>query len=487
MDRRTFIRAAGATGMGLSGRLGLAAPTDTVTTLARNLTDWPREQIPAELARMIQTGLRHEELLLALSLAATRNVQPYPVVGFKYHSVMVLRSIRATTQHVPSAEMWLPLIWAADYFKEAQAQEKAQSGWQMSTRAASPETDPQAARRALVSALDRWDRDAADSAIQACAATSPGELFPLLFRYGARDLRDIGHKAISVSNAHTLMTLNGAAPASEALLRSTVAALLNSDGEPDPASHDLASDRPWRANRERLSLIPRVWKNGRNDPGAQGELRTALYHTSAEEAGRVVVGMLQRGLSPQSIWQVVFDVAAELVVHSPGVVAVHAQTTANALHHAYRMCEDEETQQLSLLQAAAFVAMFRGMVRATEKDVDLRKLEPVPPAGKEPLEEMFADLAAGRRLQAIRKAVGYLGSGGDPDRLIGQARHHLVYGADEPHDYKHAEAVFDTQAQFPDPLWRARYLSAGMAYFKSPRRQPTPIVSETLRLLTTGP
>jgi hypothetical protein len=486
MNRRTFIHAAGATGVGLGG-LCLAAPTDAITTLAGSLADWPRERVPAELARRVQAGLRHEDLLAALSLAATCSVQPYPVVGFKYHAVMVLRAIHAATQHLSSVESWLPLVWAADYVKDAQAEEKAESGWHMSARSAPAEVDPLAARRALVAALDRWDREAADAAVVACAARAqPGELLPLLLPYGARDLRDIGHKAITVSNAHTLVTLFGAGPVSEAILRSTVAALLNSDGERDPASSDLAPDRPWRVNRERLSRIPRTWKAGGADPGAQAELRAGLYRASAEDAGGLVAGMLQRGLSPQAIWQVLFDVAAELVVHSPNIVAVHAQTTANALHHAFRVSEDEQTQQLALLQAAAFIAMFRGMVRATEKDVDLGRLEPLTGTGADPLEEIFADLAAGHRRQAMRKSLGFLTRGGDADRLISQARHHVIRGAEEPHDYKLAEAVFDTAGQFPDPLWRSRYLAAGMAYFKAPAPHPVPVVEQTLRLLSAG-
>ena len=172
-------------------------------------------------------------------------------------------------------------------------------------------------------------------------------------------------------------------------------------------------------------------------------------------------------------------------MHEPGIVPLHAQTTANALHYAYRVCDDEQTQQLTLLQCAAFIAMFREMTRTTETDINLGKLEPLPTARKtaNPLEEIFSDLSQGQRLQAARKSLGYLRNGGDADKLIATARHHLVYGAQEPHDYKFAEAVFDNFAQCQDPAWRARFLSAGMAYFKTPSSAPVPIVAETLKLL----
>jgi hypothetical protein len=156
------------------------------------------------------------------------------------------------------------------------------------------------------------------------------------------------------------------------------------------------------------------------------------------------------------------------------------------------MCGDELTQQLTLLQCAAFIAMFREMTRTKETDLNLQKLEPLPLEGKpdEALEEIFSELSAGagHRLQAARKSLGYLRNAGDADKLIATARHHLVYGAQEAHDYKFTEALFDNLAQFshpdwPDPDGRARFLSAGMAYFKAPRRQPVPLVAETLKLL----
>jgi hypothetical protein len=487
MNRRTFIHTAGAAGMGLTSRLGLSEPDGTGAMLLKLLEDSPRERLPRELARLIHGGLRYEDLLAALSMAATRNVQPYPDVGFKYHSVMMLRSVHLTTRHLEAREKWLPVIWAVDYFKDTQAQEQAGSGWHMPAPPLPTKNEnSETVRRSLITALDKWDHEAADAAIVRYArAAQLDEIFTLLFVYGARDLRDIGHKAITVSNAHNLLTLlgSGAGLEAEPILRSTVAALLNSEGEPDPATHDLASDRPWRLNRERLRQIPRTWKQGHDDPAARADLRAALYRVSTEDAGKAVIEMLQRGVSPDTIWQVLFDTAAELLMHEPGIVPLHAQTTANALHYAYRISEYEPAQQLALLQCAAFVAMFRQMTNTGESQFNLQKLERLPPEAHDPLEEIFSDLARGARVQAARKSLSYSSSGADVNSLIATARHHVVYGATEAHDYKFAEAVFDNLAQFPQPEWRSRFLSAGMGYFKAPAKRPVPIVAETIELL----
>jgi hypothetical protein len=485
MNRRTFIQAAGATGVDLTGQIGLTDMDRPVRALLKLLEDSVREHLPRELVQRIRTGLRYQELFAALSWAAVRNVQPYPDVGYKYHSVMVLRSINTTTQHLSSGDQWLPIVWAADYFKSAQAQEQASSAWRLSARSATSVGGAQAARDMLILALDKWDRDAADAAIVNYAKAAPTEeIFSQLFAYGARDLREIGHKAIAVANAHSSVTLLGSTQ-SEALLRSTVAALQNSDAGPNPASHDLQPDRPWRLNQKRMREIPAIWKQGRNDPAARSELRSALYQVSEEEAGAVIVTMLRQGISPDSIWQVLFDTAAELVMAQPSILSVHAQTTANALHYGYRVCRSEQTQQLMMLQCAAFIALFRQFTQASASDFNLEALQPLPlkRPGVDAVDEVNAEVSAGRRLQAAGKALGYLQSGGDPEALIAEIRHRFVYHADEPHDYKFPEAVFDNYAHLSDAAWRRRFLSAGMAYFKAPAQHPAPVVQETLELL----
>jgi hypothetical protein len=99
------------------------------------------------------------------------------------------------------------------------------------------------------------------------------------------------------------------------------------------------------------------------------------------------------------------------------------------------------------------------------------------------LEAVLADLSADRRSQAARRTLGYLQSGGDADALIAALRRAVIEQADEPHDYKYAEAVFDTYTSVPQPPWRQRFLSAGMALFKAPAAQPTAIVQESRELL----
>jgi hypothetical protein len=155
MNRRTFIQAAATSVSGLTARLGLSATDRSVDQLVKWLEESPRDHIPCDVVPMIRTGLRYEDLLAALCLAAVRNVQPYPDVGYKYHSVMVLRSIQLATEQLPSVDKWLPIVWAADYFKDTQAQERAASGWRLPARPTAS-GDREAARRALVFRTSSW-------------------------------------------------------------------------------------------------------------------------------------------------------------------------------------------------------------------------------------------------------------------------------------------------------------------------------------------
>jgi hypothetical protein len=463
------------------------------TALLALLEDSARAALPAALAGKIRAGIAYNDLLSALTLATVRNVQPYPEVGYKYHAVMVLRSMHACAEHLPPADRWLPVVWAADYFKDTQAQERRASGWRMPQRAASAGAKPQSARRRLIEALDDWDRDAADAAINDYTALAPPEeLFSVLFAYGARDLRAIGHKAIAVANAHALMPLMRREDAGP-LLRSTVAALQNTEGDPNPAQHDLGPDRSYRQCQRQLAQIPGTWPQGRDDAGARAELRAALYGADPSQTVTSAVGLLRRGLAADVIWQVLFDTAAELVTLQPSIVALHSQTSANALYYAYRHSNDARTQQLTLLQCAAFVTMFREDTGAHVNEFRLAvelatepahsaQAAPAAPRGAT-IAEILARIERDERRSAAHSTLRFLQSGGNDAALIAALRQQVVAQAREPHDYKYAEAVFDTYAHMPDEPWRRRFLSAGMALFKASAQGPTPLIAETRELL----
>src|SRR5882724_11901659 len=103
-----------------------------IEPLVRFLEDTPRNKLLEEVAARIRRGLTYREILSALLLAGVRNIQPRPV-GFKFHSVLVVNSAHLASISSPEEDRWLPVFWALDYFKSAQAEDAREHDWTMSS------------------------------------------------------------------------------------------------------------------------------------------------------------------------------------------------------------------------------------------------------------------------------------------------------------------------------------------------------------------
>src|SRR5690606_3584549 len=122
-------------------------------------------------------------------------------------------------------------------------------GWTMPPVDESAVPKPHQAPEVFVTAMDNWDEAAADAAVASLARhTGANEVFEMFFRYGARDFRSIGHKAIFVANSWRTLQSIGWQHA-EPVLRSLAYALLMHEGS-NPAQRDDEADRPFRTNTE---------------------------------------------------------------------------------------------------------------------------------------------------------------------------------------------------------------------------------------------
>jgi hypothetical protein len=203
LNRRAFLKRATATATAVGAvRLAPAiAPTDSPaqTDLGPLLIETDRDQLLEPLAARIRGGLDYPTLLGAIAEASVRQVRPYPHVGFKYHAFMVLQAVHRTTLFGRAENRWLPVLWAADVFKGSQAAEQRLGSWALAPVPEQLVPPAHKAERAFRDAIARWDAEAADAAVVGLARSLPmNRLFALLFRYGARDFRAIGHKAITL-------------------------------------------------------------------------------------------------------------------------------------------------------------------------------------------------------------------------------------------------------------------------------------------------
>jgi hypothetical protein len=464
-------------------RPGIVQFRPEIEPLVRLLEDTARDRLLEEVARRIKHGLNYQQVVTALQLAGVRNVQPRPSVGFKFHAVLVVNSAHIASLASPDSDRWLPIFWALDYFKSSQARDVREGNWTMSPVSASSVPAASAARQAFVAAMEAWDEDAVDPAIAGLARTAgTNEVFELFYRFGCRDFRSIGHKAIFVAQARRTLECMGWQHA-EPVLRSLAYALLNHQGEPNPSTNDLSADRPWRQNQKRVAEIRDNWLDGAADDGATRELLETLRTADPDEACDLIVEQLNRGVATQSIWDAIFDGAAELLVRQPGIVALHALTSSNALYYAFQASGDASTRQMLLLQNAAFLPMFREAMRGRGKvgSQRLDQIEAIPtPSTDDAIEEIFAEVSR-NRMMAARRTLGYLEQG-DAASLINAARRLVFLKGDDSHDYKFSSAVLEDYYHV-SPKWRNHFLAAAVFRLNGSGQGDNPLVKRTREAL----
>jgi len=448
-----------------------------IEPLVRWLEQAPRERVLEELAGRVHHGLSYREVLAALLLAGVRNIQPRPV-GFKFHAVLVVNSAHLASLASPDTDRWLPLFWAVDAFKASQAADVKEGDWTMGPVEESAVPPSQRARAAFIEALENWDEPAADAAVAGLVRTAGAdELFEIFSRFGARDFRDIGHKAIYVANSFRCLDVIGWQHA-EPVLRSLAYALLERGGaKENPAKADLPADRPFRQNIESVKKIREGWLDGEPRAEATAELLAAIRTGAPADTSELTVKLLNAGVAPQSIFDALFDGAGELLMQAPGILSLHAMTFTNAAHYAWHRAQNDETRRLLLLQNAAFLPLFRG--NNADKGLHLDTLEPLLPdtKGEEGIAEIFADVSKDR-LVAARKLLGWLKDAPSTKPFSDAARRLIFLKGRDAHDYKFSAAVLEDSERLATP-WRDRLLASSLFYFRGSGDADNELVKRT--------
>ncbi|HSI61982.1 MAG TPA: twin-arginine translocation signal domain-containing protein, partial [Candidatus Saccharimonadia bacterium] len=473
MPRRSFLKStAGAGALAALGELGWLGRLPSVSAaeatppphlvqfhpeiepLVRLLEDTPRERVLEEVASRVQRGLSYREVLAALMLAGVRSVQPRPV-GFKFHAVLVVNSAHLASLASPDSDRWLPIFWAIDQFKSSQAANVKEGDWHMGAIDEAAVPSSHHAKKAFILAMDNWDEAAADAAIVGLARTAGmDELFEIFVHYGARDFRDIGHKAIYVANSFRTLEAIGWQHA-EPVLRSLAYALLDRSGaKENPAKADLQADRPFRENLPLVKQVREGWLDGKPDADASLELLRATRTGSSSDAGALVLKLLNKGVAPQSLFDAMYNGAGELLMQAPGILSLHAMTFTNAIHYSWQRVQHDETRRLLLLQNAAFLPLYRG--NREDKGIHIDTLEPLTPTaqGDEAVAEIFSDIGKDR-LMAARKMLGYLKDNPSPKPFADAARRLIFLKGTNSHDYKFSSAVLEDYEHLAPP-WRDR-------------------------------
>lgn len=499
LRRRRFLQSASAIGLGagLGDWAGLSTITPTraadlkvgpdavrfrpeIEPVVRWIEETPRDRALEVAVGHLKGGLSYRDLLAGLFLAGIRDIKPHPV-GFKFHAVLVINSAHLLAQTSSVNDRLLPLLWALDNFKNSQAQDIKEGDWTLGKVDESRLPKPGQAKAEFVRAMEAWDADAADVSVAAlCRTSGAAETMEPLWRMGVRDQRNIGHKPIFAAQCWRTLQAIGWQHA-EPVLRSLAFGLLDLHGD---SRHVPVG--PYEANLANVGKMNDDWQAGKPDPGATRSLLATLRTASPEEASAEAVTLLNRGVSPDSIWDAVVLCGNELMMRNPGILALHAVTSSNSLHFIYGASGDTTTRRLALLQAVGWQPLFRDRIKPKETPA-IDALEAIAPeaSGDDAVGEIFEAVNQGRA-QAAAKVLGYLERGGSADLIFDAARRMVFHKGRDSHDYKYAAAAWEECRLATDPKWRAPLVAAMMFNLPGAKTPDSPLMQRAREAVSTA-
>jgi hypothetical protein len=184
---------------------------------------------------------------------------------------------------------------------------------------------------------------------------------------------------------------------------------------------------------------------------------------------------------------------------------LHANTSTNALHYAFRTCTAPRTRLLALLQAVAWAAGRTGADLADLRDVSIAELPgaSVPDKAEDAVAEVFALLPARtyRWDAAAKQAVLGYGKRDEADEacrkvfvlarerpevvpLLSQAAHSWLCrkASDDAHEYKFLAAMLE-DAAWVSPAWQPHLLAASVHYFHGQQTPENPVLQHVQEAL----
>jgi hypothetical protein len=493
-SRRLFLQTAAAAGasLGLGEWAGLAplspaSADDAKVTpdlvrfgpdlepVVKLIEETPRHKRPAMMIGQLKNGLPYRHFLAALYLANIRSGE----VG---HALAVVHSAEQLALDMPVQERLLPLFYALDRVAVG-ASLRQLTGKLPSAERAEAE---------LHEAMRAYDPDRAERAVAVLARTQgAARVIEPLWHYGARDYGIVGHFAIyTAATVRPLRTVGWrhAEPSLRALVRTIV------------GDRNGVAKQPYAANVERarkaVSKFPADWAEAIGDPGLTKDLHAAIREGKGDEACELVVGRLAAGKGRAgAVWDAVHLTAAELVLANKPFVeshqtatsgSLHNNTTANALHYAFRASGDPETRLFLLLQAVAWAPLFRGPAgkQGPLAPLDVTKLvgADTPEKPDAAAEEILA-LRSSDRDAAAAKAFTFARKWPDAQVLLRAAGRLLPLKASvDPHDMKFPIAMFEDYRQV-SPEWRPHKLAAVAVSFQASDRPDAPIIHQAREAL----
>ncbi len=454
--------------------------TTDLEPVVRLIEKTPREKCFDMLVGQLRKGLPYRRLLAALFLAGIRNVSPQPP-GFKFHCVFAIHYAHQLSLDAPVEERLLPLFWALDTFKVSQ-QKDVQEGDFVLQRVKGQLPSPERAWDEFHAAMDEWDEERADRAIVALVRCKGAhEIIDGLWQYGARDYRNIGHKAIFVANTwRTLQTIGWRH--AEPALRSLVLGLLDF-GKNERVNDYTFEDQSYLPNTQRLkkavSKLPSAWARPATDRSATLDLLNVIRAGAADDASQNALSMIVSGrATAQALWDAVHLAAGELMMRQPGIYGIHTVTSANGLRYAFETAAKTETRLLMLLQGIGWMCQFKNFMagkRGGLKDVKITNLpDKTAEASAPSVEDVYA-LVSKDSSSAAAQALSFAQSRTRFEAFADAGRRLIFRKGTDAHHYKYSAAIFEDFDRVSSE-WRPHMLATAVYFLPGTSVPDSPIM-----------
>lgn len=498
--RREFLTATAALTGGLAASDKLLAISETeapaelvkltadIEPLVRLIEETPREKCFEMMAQHLRCDLPYRTFVAALYLAGIRNVNPQPP-GFKFHCVFVIHAAHQMSLDAPVGARLYPLFWALDNFKASQQKDVEQGDFRL-TKVTGKLPSAESAWDEFHSAMWQWDEEKADRAITVLARTeSAHRIIESLWRYGARDYRNIGHKAIFVANTwRTLQTIGWRH--AEPALRSLVLGLLDFGRQTEVNDYTFGS-QCFRANadlaKENIEKLRGDWMTPTGDAATTESLLDAMRSGNAEDACSQALSLVQdKKAGAPEVWDAVHLAAGELMMQQPGIFGIHTVTSSHALRYAFDTSSSVQTRLLLMLQGIGWMCQFHNFMEGRPQGLqDVKITELAADEGRVSTNEVFA-LIGKDAPAAAAKAMSFGRAGemmGAPNGLMvtkasefmRAANQLLLTKAADAHDYKYAASIFADYHRV-SPRWQPHMLATASYYLRGTNSPDTEVM-----------
>ncbi len=448
----------------------------------------PRDKCAEVIVEQFRRGVSYRQALAALFLAGVRNVNPRPP-GFALHSVFIIHSAHLLSLEAPAGDRLLPFFYALDAFKASQERDARQPSGDYTMRPLTrglPSPDRAAAE--FAAAMEAWDGERAERAIAVLARyRSPAAVSALLWPLGVRDYRNIGHKAIYVANASRTLDTIGWQYA-EPVFRS-IALSLTDFGKEQTINGYAFEDQCYLGNVKRVTqLTPKLgndWESKQGDTAQTRSIVETMSKAAPDEACTAVAARMMKGATARTVWDAVHLAAADLRVRAnagAAILAVHAVTSANALHYSYLAATDPNARLLILLQAAGWMTQFRSFAETREDNLRSQSILSLERGEMAAAQEIFAAIPA----NPDRAASQVFALAQDPalrPAFLSAAVRSTAAKADEVHYYKYLAALIE-DVSLVSPEWQPHLLATSAYYLKGskdPESAPVRRARELIR------